>query len=89
MSLDKSPFSSIADADIGLQICADYAEAKIAVEALKTLEADKSDLHHFFNDFTCDQWDEAGDAMLEAWDFILRGLGSVLGEKDCYLLFVG
>jgi hypothetical protein len=89
LSIDKPPFSAISAGDMGLQICADYSDAQIAVRALTKVPPDKSDLHHYFNEFTNDDWDEAGAAMWDGWDFILRGLARVDKANECYLLFVG
>lgn len=89
LSIDKAPFSAIFAGDMGLQICADYSDAQSAVQALKRQAPDKGDLHQYFNEFTNDDWDEAGQAMWDAWDFVQRGLSAVDSANKCYLLFVG
>jgi hypothetical protein len=81
--------SSLVASDLGLQICADYQSARDALAALKALRLDERDLKQYFNAFTCDDWDEAGIAMKEGWNFVVHGLESVKTESECYLLFVG
>jgi hypothetical protein len=89
LSLDKPAFASLAAHDVGLQVCADYSDAEAAVEALEKLELNKDELQSYFNEFTHDDWDEAGVAMAEGWQYVLAGLREVDLDGKCNLLFVG
>ncbi|MBK7749911.1 MAG: hypothetical protein IPI39_21990 [Candidatus Obscuribacter sp.] len=68
-------------------MCASKSDA---VELLKPLKEPMSldNLRDYFNEFTAQDFDEAGIAMQSGWDYVVRGLESVESEDDYYLLFI-
>ncbi len=89
LSLKEPVVSGIVTSELGLQVCSDVAEALEALSDLSKLPIDVGELKEFYNAFTVSDWDQSGEAMKEAWQFVVRGLSSVKAADEVYMLFVG
>jgi len=87
LSVEQAPLGELLLADVGLAVCASKSDA---VELLKPLKEPMSldNLRDYFNEFTAQDFDEAGIAMQSGWDYVVRGLESLESDDHYYLLFI-
>lgn len=87
LNLSDRSAAAIAVESLGLSICANQEDAGPACQALAGFSADKHELSDYFESFTGEDWQESGEAMSEAIDFLKNSFQQLAdGGKDLWLL---
>jgi hypothetical protein len=79
----------ILDASLGLQFSLNRAEAKVLTGALSEIHPSERELGEFYEEFSEEPLANAGRALVEGVDFLIRLLNSLRDDDERLLLFVG